>query len=179
MTTEMAPDAQFEELVERVLATTIFNKPFVTQLITAAHNARGRVAEAEAERDTARQIASNAIAEAKKLRAELAETDSDTVVLGLRAQLTETDARARHGSAPLTLAQAATALHDWARDLDDGTRTDWPHGHPDIIRGIRAAADWLDARDRYETETREQLRALVNRHGMADRTCLISDNTTE
>ena len=179
MTTELAPDAQFEELVERVLATTIFNEPFVTQLITEAHNARGRVAEAEAERDTARQIASNAIAEAKKPRAELAETDSDTVVLGLRAQLTETDARARHGSAPLTLAQAAGHLHDWARDLADGTRTDWPAGHPDIIRGIRAAADWLDARDKYETETREQLRALVNRHGMADRTCLISDNTTE
>lgn len=140
MTTELAPDAQFEELVERVLATTIFNEPFVAQLITEAHNARGRVAEAEAERDTARQIASNAIAEAKKLRAEL----------------TETEARARHGSAPLTLAQAAGHLHDWARDLADGTRTDWPAGHPDIIRGIRAAADWLDARDRYETETREQ-----------------------
>ena len=239
MTTELAPDAQFEELVERVLATTIFNEPFVTQLITEAHNARGRVAEAEAERDTARQIASNAIAEAKKLRAELAETDSDTVVLGLRAQLTEArqaagaehgraaafeaahrevrtgrDARdaeierlhtwdglmslldehwpetilptlpdeaardagsrivslirwvemlhteqkqlrARHGSAPLTLAQAAGHLHDWARDLDDGTRTDWPAGHPDIIHGIRAAADWLDARATYETETPE------------------------
>lgn len=86
---------------------------------------------------------------------------------------------AAQGPAPLTLAQAATALHDWAGDLADGTRTDWPAGHPDIIRGIRAAADWLDARDKYETETREQLRALVNRHGMADRTCLISDNTTE
>ena len=50
-------------------------------------------------------------------------------------------------------------------------RTDYLEENPDIIRGIRAAADWLDARDRYETETREQLRALVNRHGMADRTC--------
>jgi hypothetical protein len=73
----------------------------------------------------------------------------------------------------------ATRLTEIRADLEDGTRTDWPAGHPDIIHGIRAAADWLDARDKYETETREQLRALVNRHGMADRTCLISDNTTE
>lgn len=83
------------------------------------------------------------------------------------------------GSTPLTLAQAAGHLHDWARDLADGTRTDWPAGHPDIIHGIRAAADWLDARATYETEVREQLRALVDRHGMADRTCLIGDDTTE
>lgn len=161
MTTELAPDAQFEELVERVLATTIFNEPFVAQLITEAHNARGRVAEAEAERDTARQIASNAIAEAKKLRAELAEirqavTEIEQCSTHDAAGHAETDARARHGSAPLTLAQAAGHLHDWAGDLAGGARTDWPAGHPDVIRGIRAAAEWLDARDRYETETREQ-----------------------
>lgn len=61
--------------------------------------------------------------------------------------------------APLTLAGAAGALHDWAGDLDDGARTDWPAGHPDVIRGIRAAADWLDARDRYEQQAREQAAA--------------------
>lgn len=65
----------------------------------------------------------------------------------------------------LTLAQAAGHLHDWARDLADGTRTDWPAGHPDIIRGIRAAADWLDARDRYETETRDARAARLREAG--------------
>lgn len=40
MTTEMAPDAQFEELVERVVATTIFNEPFKshTELHTATRS---------------------------------------------------------------------------------------------------------------------------------------------
>ena len=71
------------------------------------------------------------------------------------------------GTAPLTLAQAVGHLHDWARDLDDGTRTDWPAGHPDIIRGIRAAADWLDARDRYEREVREQ-QAAAEREAPVD-----------
>ncbi len=58
--------------------------------------------------------------------------------------------------APLTLAQAATALHDWAGDLDDGANTAWPAGHADVIRGIRSAADWLDARAAYETEVRQR-----------------------
>ncbi len=122
--------------------------------------------------------------EQKQLRAQLAEirqavTELEPCSTHDAAGHAETDARARHGSAPLTLAQAASALHGWDGDLADGARTDWPAGHPDIIRGIRAAADWLDARDKYETEAREQLRALVDRHGMADRTCLIGDDTTE
>lgn len=65
----------------------------------------------------------------------------------------------------------------------EGTTPTSPHEPAqaaiDTIARILVGTDWLDARDKYETETREQLRALVNRHGMADRTCLISDNTTE
>ena len=71
--------------------------------------------------------------------------------------------------APLTLDQAAGHLHDWARDLADGTRTDWPAGHADVIRGIRAAADWLDARSAYETEARDTRDArLIGLIGGAD-----------
>jgi hypothetical protein len=76
------------------------------------------------------------------------------------------DAQGNLSAAPITLAQAATALHDWAGDLADGARTDWPAGHPDIIRGIRAAADWLDARDRYEREVREQQAAAAREAGL-------------
>lgn len=82
---------------------------------------------------------------------------------------TYVDITAPPGPAPLTLAQAAGHLHGWARDLADGARTDWPAGHPDIIRGIRgirAAADWLDARDRYEAEMREQQAAAAREAGL-------------
>jgi hypothetical protein len=214
MTTELAPDAQFEELVERVLATTIFNEPFVTQLITEAHNARGRVAEAEAERDQARAEIDRQRHEREKYTERwdaldlqrlaalelhalpFCETcndhgpcetrralDGDGVTActgcetcsvcrarGLHRWEAIATVRPGHvettpGSTPLTLAQAAGHLHDWARDLADGTRTDWPAGHPDIIHGIRAAADWLDARAAYETETREQHLTAVREAG--------------
>lgn len=72
-----------------------------------------------------------------------------------RAETTTAPGGAAPGPAPLTLAQAAGHLHDWARDLTDGTNTSYPHGHPSVIRGIRAAADWLDARSAYETEARD------------------------
>ena len=73
-----------------------------------------------------------------------------------RVDTTTAPGGAAPGPAPLTLAQAAGHLHDWARDLTDGTNTSYPHGHPSVIRGIRAAADWLDARAAYETEVRQR-----------------------